>query len=75
MLDRGAGGIGAEVVAALPVMEGPNGARAEAAAAIRTDVAEEALDARAAEGAFKRADHRFGGTGGKRGIAVLAGGS
>ena len=62
----------AEVVAAFPVVLGPDGPRTEAAAAIRTDIVQYIVDAGTAEGAFERADHRVGGIRRQRRVAVLA---
>src|SRR5688572_32556505 len=52
VLDLRARGILAEKVVALPVVGGPDRPRHETAAAIRAHVAEHALDARGAKGAF-----------------------
>src|SRR5215510_15164245 len=71
--DLRARGILAEVVVPLPVPGRPDGPRNEAAATVRTDVAQHLLDARGAEGALVGADARLGRLGWQRAVAVLAG--
>ena len=64
--------IHAEIVAAFPVILRPDGPGTKTAAAIRTDIVQDTFDARAAEGAFKRANHRVRGVWRKRRVAVFA---
>src|SRR5262245_61202219 len=63
----------AEEAVALPVAGRADGTRLEAAAAVRADIPENALDAGGAEGALVGADARFGRGGGQGLVAVLAG--
>ena len=60
------------MIAAFPVASRSDRPRAKATAAIRTHVFQNVFDAGAAEGAFKRADHRVRGIGRKSCVAVLA---
>lgn len=59
--DPRGGGIRAKIVAAFPVILRPDGSGTKTAATIRADVVQDIFDARAAEGAFKSADHRVQG--------------
>ncbi|MDB6034669.1 MAG: hypothetical protein JWM16_5007 [Verrucomicrobiales bacterium] len=65
----------AERVSTIPVVFRASRPRAKAAAAIRTDIGQDILDAGTAESAFEGADHRVSGIGRKRRVTVLAGGS
>ena len=67
--------ISAEIVAAFPIVLRTDGPGTKAAAAIRTDIGQDILDAETTEGAFKRADHRVRGIWRKRRVTVLASGS
>ena len=71
MLDGCACRIRAEIVAAFPVVARPNRPGTKSSAAIRADIVEDVFDARTAEGAFKRANHRATGIWRKRRVAVL----
>ena len=75
MPDYATGWMLAEIVATFPVVLRTDGARADSTAAIRVDIVQETLHTQTAEGAFKRADHRFGRVRWKRAGAVLACGS
>ena len=75
MPDRGARGIRAEKIVAVPIVDRPDRAWGKTAAAIRADIVQDGFDARTAEGTFKRANHRIRGTGRERRVAILAGGS
>lgn len=75
MPDLRACGICTEIVAPFPIVLRTDGPRTKTAAAVRTNIGQDVLDARTTEGAFKRADHRVRGIGRKRRVAVLAGGS
>lgn len=72
--DLGAGQVLAQVVVAFPVSGGPDGAWGEAAAAVRTDVAEQGVDAVGAECALVGTDPRFDRIGRQQPVAILAGG-
>jgi len=56
----GAGRIGAEIIAVIPIVFRPDRSGTKAAAAIGADVIEDVFDARTAERAFEGADHRLG---------------
>src|ERR1019366_355853 len=57
MLDLGARRVGPEVVVAVQISRGPDGACRKTSAAVRARVAQEVLDARPAKGAPKATDH------------------
>ena len=59
MPDPGARRVMTEEVVALPVLQGPDGPLSESTAAVRADVAQDAVNARDAERAFITADARF----------------
>jgi hypothetical protein len=69
------GGEISEIVSIPPVMLRSNGSRAEPATAVRADVSENQFNARAAECAFERANHRDSGARWKRCIAIFAAGT
>ena len=72
MFAGSAGGIGAEVVCAFPVIVRTNGPRRETPATVRADILQNIFHALSAESALERADHGFGRVRWKRCIAVLA---
>ena len=72
MSDNCARGIRAERIITVPVVLRPDWPGTKTAAAIRADIAQDVFDAGTAEGAFKRADHRFRGIRRKHRVAVLA---
>ena len=59
VLNLGARGVFAEEVVTLPVFRWPDGSRDEPAAAVRTDVVEDRVNARRAERAFISANARL----------------
>ena len=73
MFHRRAGGVGGEVVVALPVPGGADGAGREAAAAVGADVHEEDFGAMRAKSALVGTDAGVGQRGREGAVAVLAG--
>jgi len=73
MLDQRAGRISAQVVTRFPIILWPDGSKAKTATAVGADICQNIFDAGAAEGAFKRTNHRVVGIRWKRRIAVFAG--
>ena len=59
MLDRGARGVVAKEVVAVPVNRRSDGSGYKSAAAVRADVLQDVIDAGRAEGALLGADARF----------------
>ncbi len=72
--DLFAGGIVREAIAARPVARGSDGALRKAAAAVRADVRQDAINATATERTFIRTDHGVRCLGRQQLVAVFAGG-
>ena len=75
MLGLRSSGILAKKILPLPVLFRPDRPRDKSAAAIRTHVVQQMLDAMLAKRAFKTAHHRLGGIRWERLVAVFASGA